>query len=588
MLLLTSCGADNGEMSKITGIPYQSEEDGHWGMLTAEGKVLFEEEFERTPTCVVGERFFVENKDGEWEIYAADEKPKQVGGDTYLQIAPFTEDVTPAVRKNKPVALIDRDGKEVKVLDKLDGKEVEGVGKFVEGLAVFKTTDGFFGIIDTEGNVVVKAEYALIKNFGESGYIAIDKRYKSAYQNDEVEKLKFAILSKNGEVDVELPGKKYKDVHLFGENGEYIAVQQGDGEDAKCGVLDRKGNVVLAPKSKIKNIWEVRNGLVCYSDGEKIGLMTLEGESVIRAKYNGISFATDDLLFVGKNNDDGWKVTLINTKDEQQGEFEGTSAFGVYGSGKYALVAFDEHDYGFIDMKGMPLKDFQTDVYDVNLNTGNSWVESDYVNFADVVAKLNLSKTGVAAFNINQTPEQAVQKAAPVDSNMRKAAEDYNYRNEINYTLDMGRLDANAQIVYGDVAEPITKTEYENYYGYTFKTEKIVGYKFTQEKPQGMVVTLILDGKLSGKGKDMFKAVCDKVKSLGTRIDGNDGALVVKLGNGHKMAAVLTDDAVRVYVIPEANEFSIDEYASSSASESDSFDSDVVSTDSVAVDTCAY
>lgn len=136
-LLASACS----KKDKVEYLPFQAEEDGRWGLISTKGEVLIADEFERKPTAVQNGRFMVRDKDGNWELYTAEAKPRQVGK-TYKSIAPFAEEVTPATEPGKPVALIDRDGKVVKELNKLAGKTVASVRRFVEGLAVFETADG--------------------------------------------------------------------------------------------------------------------------------------------------------------------------------------------------------------------------------------------------------------------------------------------------------------------------------------------------------------------------------------------------------------------------------------------------------------
>ena len=56
-LLCLSC-TKSITTSNVEAIPYRETEDGQWGMISMDGKVLFKEEFKNEPTIVREGRFF--------------------------------------------------------------------------------------------------------------------------------------------------------------------------------------------------------------------------------------------------------------------------------------------------------------------------------------------------------------------------------------------------------------------------------------------------------------------------------------------------------------------------------------------------
>lgn len=77
--MLSSCSNFKGD--KVDYVPFQETKDGQWGMISMDGKVLFKDEFKNRPTLVREGRFFVKTKEGVWEMYEANEKPKKIGSD---------------------------------------------------------------------------------------------------------------------------------------------------------------------------------------------------------------------------------------------------------------------------------------------------------------------------------------------------------------------------------------------------------------------------------------------------------------------------------------------------------------------------
>jgi len=112
----------------IQYLPFQAEEGGGWGLISPDGEVLFADEFKEQPTIATNDRFFVKNSDGLWEMYTATEKPQKVG-DEYVSICTFARgcDVTPAVRKDKGVEFIDKDGNVKFKFDEVNGKKLRVV-----------------------------------------------------------------------------------------------------------------------------------------------------------------------------------------------------------------------------------------------------------------------------------------------------------------------------------------------------------------------------------------------------------------------------------------------------------------------------
>ena len=64
LLLMASCclfEKNGSNVPQITGIPYQSEEDGKWSMISPDGHVIFTDAFVDSVfvTCPYADRFFV-------------------------------------------------------------------------------------------------------------------------------------------------------------------------------------------------------------------------------------------------------------------------------------------------------------------------------------------------------------------------------------------------------------------------------------------------------------------------------------------------------------------------------------------------
>lgn len=587
--LLCACnfGGEESIESKVEYIPFQSEENGRWGMVSTNGEVLFEDEFKETPTMAMNGRFLVQNSDEEWEIYTAEKKPKQVG-DTYKEICPFTEKVTPAVQEGKPVALIDRDGKEVVSLAKIDGKSVASVRQFQCGIAVYETTDGLYGAIDTKGKTVIKAEYMMLCNASDGKVIGIDKKYKKHFAANENDKIKYSVLSaSNGKTLGEISGKEvgsYINDHF--EDGLLVAGKK-KGDEVRFGLLDEKGEWKVKPNSKFEYIGEIRNGHFTFSHNGKCGIADIEGNVVVRAKYTFISFRTDETAVAydyEKDFED--QAMLIDFNGERVGSERFNSIYSYLGDGQYAPVCIDKNEYGFINTKGELLEcDKNIDLYDIVLNSGYSSVESDYVDMDAVVEALDITKTSLDGISLGISGEQAAKSVAIKKGAGDVEAKDYNYTSTLSYTKGIGRVEASFTLQFNwSIAEPIKESYTEYFYGYPYTYEKTVGYRFdSTSKATHLYATFSNEGKLKGKTRQLCKALMKKAATLGRTVKKTSNGIIIDLGN-NTVAEAYTYNGQANFMLAKGspNDFYIPEDDSADEAETDTIACDSAVADSVA------
>lgn len=181
-LAVTTLSSCSDALSDIA-LPFQGEADGKWGLVRADGSVLYDEEFKADlcPTVALCERFFAPTSDGDWQLYAADKTPTVIGSEKYASVSPFQKNVAIVAPKDGKVQIIDRKGKAVKTLDKLSSKEVLSCQNFdSDGYAVFscgEKGEELYGLIDRKGKVVIEPKYCVLS--GRDGhYFAVDKKQR--------------------------------------------------------------------------------------------------------------------------------------------------------------------------------------------------------------------------------------------------------------------------------------------------------------------------------------------------------------------------------------------------------------------------
>lgn len=548
-LLFAACGSGDSLTDKVEYLPFQSEKGGKWGMISVSGKVLFEEEFDRQPSVVINGRFFVPNSEGLFEMYAADEKPKQVGDVAWKAVCDFSENVTPAVEKGKPITLIDRDGKVVKEMKTIGGKTVQRMRRFLGGRSVYQTAEGYYGMVDTDGEVKIEAKYVWLGDLYDGKTIGIDKKYEEAYRSDDFEKVTYTVMDGKGKELSQLSGAKFANLGGGFQDGLTRAAEKHD-DKLYCGLLDEKGEWVLKPSSKIEDIYQIQGKKFVFVRDGKFGVMDLEGEILIRAKYDALRFITDEVLLARDDDKPAdERYQLLNLDGEQIGKDRFRDLVSVMIDG-YSSIEISEHDYGFIDEKGELKKlDKGLSIYNIGNDYVGNEVESDYVDYDALLSGLDMKADGINGLTLGLSASAAMEKMKALAPDGNYEPENYTGSYNVSYVKNFGPVDVGFAISFdGYIGERQTRTVYDEYYGYTFPREETVGYSFSKNaKILNIVVSFPTSaGKLEGKGRDLYLAAAKKVKTLGREVKSNTNAVVVSAGNGRIAVAFYDGSAVVV------------------------------------------
>lgn len=542
-------------------------------MISPKGEKLFTEEFKEKPTIVRDNRFMVRNKDGLWEIYTADEKPQKVGTE-YTYASMFQDGIAIVSEKGKPVSLIDTDAKVVKLLDKIDGKEVNSVNAFSEGYAVFKS-DKLYGVIDHDGKKVIDAKYLLIKDCSDGKFIALDRKYEQEAKKDSSTNVKFDVLDTSGKVLFSLSMAKYKDFGDQFKNG--LLDVYTEAKEEKCGgIINDRGEVVVKPTAKIKKVGEIRNKFFTYNNGDGWGLMNLDGESVVRAKYDGLYFASDDkLVAITKKEGGSISYKYIDFKDNPIGEDTYDDAYPFFMlDDEHAIVKVSASLYSIIDTKCQQVQKLP-DMVNVGFMEGNLVVESDFVDTKKLLDSMNITEEGVDNLTFKSSTLQVVKVYATSDACWRHDKEHssldpywYTYCDDLTYWKEFSGVYPDINVNFtGDIAKRNyrTKRVIDYTYGdwYWYHNEKIpLGISFTDAKVKSFKIMFDNKGKLRYKLRDVFKELAQRFKNMGKVEKENNGAVVVTLKNGMRaLVAMEKDNVFAVWGnVSQAKDINIDEY----------------------------
>lgn len=590
--LMASCGGDE------TYIPFQSSDHGKWGMLNSEGEIIFESEFDNCPTIPLNDRFFVKNGDGLLEIYTLEKKPKLVS-EGYLAIAPFINDVTVAVKPGENVSIIDKNGKVVKVLDKIANHNIKTVNMFYGDLAVFsieKNDKYYYGCINTKGDVVIEPKYAYLCNSNSGYLVAIsdqDYRLKDKYV--------WSIIKANGK---EVFSSNSKDYRLFDEEGLSLALGKNVipvTKNGNVGLLGTNGKELIKPTSKIDAFTEFTEDRIIYRYGGEYGMMSYDDEIVVRPKYRDLIYANDGLFWAAQ--DDSEKIYLLDKNGEKVNE-DSTIKKATPFYGDYALVNLGEDEWVFYnhDLKELKQKNapdisnivapyYGRAAYKLH---GNEWIESDFVDLGRVVSSLKITSRGLYGWTLDMLPQQAAKvwaEKSPVIFD--GTPDDLSDRYSLSNNDEIEKLRINYEIKYSQIYTAEYTYRYDDSYSYYYgrRGDYVEKREWATDTPNSIVAE-IGGLKSTEQSKRLIQKIIDELKTKGKMFRSNVTAALVDLGNNASAIAFVKKDDNKVVLIfanKEARELLslFEQYKSDGANSGDNEWVNVEAVDSCAADTAA-
>ena len=506
----------------IQYLPFQSDEDSNWGLVSTDGKVLFENEFKNEPTVVMHDRFFVKNADGKWELYSAQEKPEEIGKNVYDQAGAFIEDVAPVVAKGQPIQFINKDGDAQFSLGNVDGQQITECTNFSEGVAIFKAGK-YYGCIDNKGNVIVKPEYIQISPASDGKMVAISKKYENSKNGAS----SITILSTSGKVIADISTKSFNDYENQFHDGALVVEQEIDDENRQ-GLINEKGEFIVRPSSKIHRIEGIENEKFIFYDGDDYGVMDFKGNVVIRPKYKKLAFAGKGKLLWAVDDKEDANIKLIDEDENviSKSEYEGVLPF----HGSSAAVQVSKNSWIFIDEKCNEKK-INEDIYNIDdSEVGDNIFYSQYVDVEALVKSINLQKTGFLGISLNMNVSGILKAfSALSEGGMSMEPSYYDGDYSIQNSFSLSRVDVNLSANFDEsIASPIESTVTDEY-GFTYS--ETTGYQFKNITPNQIGLEIPRRDLMKGRMSKTTTALIKKIKELGSVYKENNNAAIVKVGN---------------------------------------------------------
>lgn len=392
--LLASCGEKDGP----THLAVQGQQEGRWGMVTTDGEMVFEDQFEKEPSLAFRDRFMVQNKDELYEFYTVEKTPRKIGS-VYRSAIGFINEVAPVAEPDSVIKLIDREGHVTLRLDKINGKNVESITDARDGVFIFTDETEAYGCINTKGEVLIPAEYGFLSLLGDGYILGQPKRLLSGG----VQRPPYWIMDLKGEKLGEVNMMKYDGVGYELIDGKYLSVNHHENEQASCGLVALDGSEKLPLSMAIADIKDSRKDMFVFSNGELCGLMNVEGKELIPAKYKHLYFMSDDRLMAFGADDKG---KIIDLEDNQIGGYGNYSH--LYPESKFytekAAVPLSEAEWTFVDKAGKEAS--QKHWYYVGGTDVIMSVENDYFDPKEFLHWLKVTANGVDGLTFSSESEE--------------------------------------------------------------------------------------------------------------------------------------------------------------------------------------
>lgn len=548
LLSLAACNKTEDVLSGIEYVPFQMEKDGRWGMVSLDGEILYEDEFDSQPTFAVNGRFAVKNSNGMWEIYATEKPPRKIG-EEYVSVSSFGPGVALVTRgKNKGIELIDRDGNVKCALNEVVGKSVDmaiplyfmrGANLYFSPFVVFGA-DKKVGCMDAEGRVVIPPEYSWITYSGKY-LMAFKGRNLAKMDWDYVESLFFlgAYITEDGDTlrtcVFDRTGNRLRAFTTVGESmtgwlsDEIIYVGKYTDEKLRCELRTPDNEVLLKLPSGVISMpaFSMSGDKFVFWDenSEHYGLMNMAGDMLIRDKYGEMMAVSDNLYVVCRGDDD---VNLVDEKDNLVGNMTFKSV--MFNGDRKILVEEEENSYCFIDHAGRKTGD--KTFYNVSVVSGglSMVVKSDYIDLTGLLDTLNIRKDGIDKFSLQMSAMECAQQT------YKKDCSDYENTSSISTVRYLNSCVMELVVSFPEDVCQTGITFAPDWYG---NYQEVYGDKFTTTRPECVVLSFRNTGKLKGKADLLFEAAKPYIKKLGKRVTRDeDNVLICELGSG-RVAAVL-------------------------------------------------
>lgn len=497
-LLFSSCGNKKSGYN-LEYLAVQMSKGDSWSIIDKDGNEVVKEEYPSdSKISEIHNGVYWVQSDSKYQLFNIENPKKPVVDEEFADVTPFYSGVAVVSNPNQPIQIIGKDGKIVATLGK-DIKRCFSISK--EGYGIFYNQEKKYGVINSNGQVIIPPAYSLIYCCYE-GIVLVQKS-----EDDNT----LLILDLKGEKQGEIDTRKYE--KLFGNYSEgKLAVRNAGDENGQVIILDKTGKKLFEIK-KSRALYAnlcYNSGYLDFENGDfKCGIANDKGEIVIRPKYDKIRNVLGGGLFFAKKGD---KCGVIDAEDNTIIDFDYDD--GILGMGDNFLMQ-DGESYSLINKEGKEIIAFD--------NISNE--EIGYVDYVDLESISASILKYIEEFEQATPISQSVKNIfKELDINRASSSRGITHRT----TLDE-KVNVILEITYdNNLAEEKFHTEKVNDGWFTYERKVSDGWNWSNAIPQNISGTISLS---YGKGiniKDLYKTLMTKLSEGRMKISDTKYSKTVK------------------------------------------------------------
>lgn len=358
LAIFCSCSDNTNYASHLA---FKEVKSDSWGIMTVNGKIIVEDEYSEEPTPVVNDIFYVKTSESDYYMYNIDNPIKSIG-DKYVDIAFFTDELAPVVKKGEWIKYINKKG-EVKI----DlSKKIKKANSFTFGYSIIENDENLCGAIDIKGKTIIPLKYQTV--------IALSE--KEVYVQRDNKNYIYNISNKK---EVEIKG--------YPLNAEYIAYE----EDGLYGLMDRSQKIQVRAKYKaIKMLINNGDAIFAVLNDDGWGIINSDGEIIIKHKYHHLMECQNDMFIALRDFDEGYG--LLNMKEDRLIKYEYESMKFLPGTDLIVASKKNDNSYLILNKEGKIINEysvlgnFAAENYDITVESDFFDMEActDFLLFGDL------------------------------------------------------------------------------------------------------------------------------------------------------------------------------------------------------------
>lgn len=342
--IIVSC-QQNESSSKGEYLAVKQENDGLWGLVAPDGKMLFENEFKQNISDAV-EGLFIVPENNYKNLYKAGKTPVPLEGySDLLDVGEPSEGKVVLINSDKVIMAIKTTGER---LFSLPPDIITCHASLKNGLLGVCNEKAQWGYVNEKGEQVIPCKYISVTPFSEGHAIVAE------YRNDHI---KLSIIDKEGNITAVVQNYLYLiPSSITFHNGRIPVVNI----DNQFGFLTVDG-VFEKCSYKVIGIADATDyGFIFQNASGRYGAMDYQGEVLVQPRFDGLVFIPGSKNYIAKIQN---RYSELDEKGEKIVDFTDYKEMRP-GSSAFPIIASTGKRFELLDAQGKPISHF--DFADVN------------------------------------------------------------------------------------------------------------------------------------------------------------------------------------------------------------------------------